>query len=198
MAIRDDIEGIKTQIVGEGRFLEYLVKFERFYKKLKWIFLVVLIVLIGAWIYVEVKQAIDNKRIEATTIVFENLLKDPTNKELSAKLKEQNKGLYELFVLNNASKTKDTAALKELADSNSPFAKIAAYQLASLNQDLKALQEARSKENSVLQDLSIIQTSYLLLEKKDYKQLVAETDKMPITSDLKAITSILSSFGSRK
>lgn len=195
MSYKDDIESIKSEIVGEGRFLEYYMHFEKYYKKYKFVVWGVIFALIFGFAYNRYSAYQAEQRVDIVNTSLNKLLKDPTNKSFQEDLKAKSPKLYTLVMLNEASRTNDKEVLKTLINETGLIGKVAKYQLASIEGDGEKLQELRVNEGATLKDFSILQTAYTYIKSGETAKAKEEVAKLPFNSQFKTNADIISHFG---
>lgn len=191
MSYQDNMETIKTQIVGEGKFLEYFLKLERFYRKYKFIVGVLIAALILFFAYSVFAAHQKEQRMAQTTKLYEELLANKSAQK-EDELKALSPALYKLYALRFKA---DEKTMQELAASKDFAGKIAAYSLASMQKNSADLTSQRLQNEPILKDISVLQTAYFYMDKKDYKKASDETGKLSFNSQLKPVADIISHYG---
>ena len=171
MGAKENIEYIKQELSSEEKFLESVIKVEKFYKKHKKAIVAgaaaVLIAGVG-YIAYEMKVEYD---LRLSNEAYQELLKNPSNKEALQTLQAKNEKLYHLFLYQQAVKAKDKAALQKIAASSDPIlADLAKYHLAALQKDREKLDRYALNSEAILKELALLDESYLLMEKKKIAQ----------------------------
>ncbi len=188
MSLKNNLEAMKDEFKTDEKIFESAFRLERLFKKYKYLFIIVLVVLIGAIVVFEVDGYFKQKRAIKASEIYEQLLKEPNNQSLLDALKENAPQLQELFLLSRAIKKGDEDTLKQLMQSQDSFvADFATYQLASLNQDLSLLYNVDSKGFG---DLAKLQQAYLLLKQKKDKQAHEILEVLDQQSPLKEMAKI--------
>lgn len=195
MSYKEEIEAIKTDIIGEGKFLEYYMHFEKFYKKYKVVILGIIVALVALFAYSKFSEYQNEQRVMEATASFNRLLETPGDKNLEMQLKAKSEKLYDLYLLSNATKAADKKTLEELSKEQGLVGKIASYQLASLSKDLKAIEEAKSGENAVFKELATLQAALLKAKSGDNQGAKEELSKIPATSSLKNLSDAIGHLG---
>jgi len=194
VGFKEDMESIKSDIVGEGRFLEQYVKIENFIKrhkmKLYGLFAVVVIV-IGANIVSDYNQ--EQKRMAANE-AYNTLLKDPTNESAKKSLQANAPLFYDLLALKEAVKAKDIQTLSTLSASANPLiAQFATYQLAVVKGDNASL--AAIKQEGGLGDFARFMQAFNALEKGEMELGHRMLAGIGFSSPLKNGASALEHYG---
>ncbi|MCV6608223.1 MAG: hypothetical protein OIF32_08430 [Campylobacterales bacterium] len=195
MSYKDDIETIKSDIVGEGKFLEYYMHFESFYKKYKFVIIGIITALVAVFIYSKVSAYQDEQRILAATTAYNKLLENPQDATAKTELQNKSEKLYDLYMLSQVSKSLDPKDLESLASKSGLVGKIATYQLASLSKDPVKLSAARSVEGAVLKELATLESAMVKAQKKDFVGFKAELAKIPATSPMRKTADIIAHLG---
>lgn len=198
MGYKDDIDAIKTELLGDGALLEYFVRFERFYKKYKLVVVAVVAGLIAWFLYAQIASYQDAKHIESSTIAFNSLSKDPKSQDLRNKLKKENEKLYRLFMLKESLEQNDTKALTDLLGNNDFVSKLAQYHIAMFEKNPSKLSSYASQENAILGDFAILSAAYEYLIKKDKKAFKEELKRLSFDSAFAENAKILEHFGDLK
>ncbi len=195
MSYKDEIETIKNDIIGEGRFLEYFVHLEKFYKKYKYVVWGTVVALIAVFVYSKIAAYQDEVRVTEATAAYNKLLKNPEDSGAKDALKAKSAELYDMYMLSQASKTEDKKVLQELSSKGGLLGNIASYQLASINKDLAKLQKVKASEGAILKDLATLETALLKYEVKDYAGFKAELEKISVTSNMKKSADVIAHLG---
>ncbi len=196
MSIKEDIESIKSDMVGDGKSLEIVIKIERQLKKHKakiYATFAIAAIIIIANIS---NNYIQEERKFAANEAFLALSKDSTNTNAKMILSEKNPALLALLELQTAAKTNNIEKLKQLQ--NSPIeivATLASYQITANSDDKNALEQYLLNEKALMKDFARLQ-----LAQKQYKsgELNAAHDSLsqiPFTSMLKNSSSSFEHYG---
>ncbi len=165
LGTKENIDFIKQELSSEEKFLESVIKLEKYYKKYKnlLIGLLVFVILAGVgYMGYEWKKQAD---LEASNLAFEKLLANPADKEALKVLQQKNPRLYQLFLYRQALQTKDKKILENLAKSEDPIlSDLAKYHLAVLNKDERALQNYSMQKEALLKEMAILDDGYLLMK----------------------------------
>ena len=183
MGAKDNIEFIKEEISNEEKFLEQVIKVERFYKRYKKQILggltIVLVFSIGYWLY-GLKKDYD---LKVSNEAYLNLLKNPDSKKDLQTLKNKNPKLYLLFLFQEAMKNSNSNELKKIASKNIfPISNIAKYQSASILKDQKELQNYEYNQNALLKDIAILQEAFLFYKQNRFKEAKEKLDNISVNS----------------
>lgn len=166
MSVKENIEVIKEGLKTEEKFLELGIKAEKFFKKYKSKLLFGGALVLGLVGFSVINSTIEDNNILESNEVYLQLLKNTGDKNLLSELKEKNKNLYELFVVQTAIKNEDKQALSQKFD-DKILRDIASYQLAILEQKPS---EYTNSSYTTLQDLAVVLEAFNLI-KEDKVQL---------------------------
>jgi len=195
MALKEDIEAIKQEIVGEEEFFEHYVKAERFFKKHKEKLKSLTMIITAVFTWYIVSSSLEAKRLADSNELYLKYI-NKNDKNALSELKKVNPKLYDLVVLKNAIKNKDIAKLKELTNSKTfMVSKIAKYHIASITKDEKALKEYTLSEDAILKDFASIQLGFKMLQKNKTKEAKRVFDAIAFESPLKKSALLLEHFG---
>ncbi|ELF2320988.1 hypothetical protein RBO56_001421 [Campylobacter lari] len=174
MALKENLKAVKEELSSQEQMMENFIKSERFIRKYKYYFIALITLLIlyfsGSYIY-NIKQ---EKNIQESNIVFNNLLKNPSDQKLIEELKQKNANLYTIYIMGQNNQ-----------DLN---------QTLSLNIDplLKQIVLAQNNQKSdFLKDYNTLLIGFEFLKQNDFKNADVEFNKIPINSPLwQIITSL--------
>lgn len=195
MALKDDIESIKNDLVGESRFLEQYIKIEDYFKKHKKKILtvagIVLVLLIGNYLSGVMEM---NKKLAANEAYLEYVkTKDASKLDV---IKEKNPALYTLLSLQKAVSDKDLEGLKKLSSSDIRIvADLAKYHVAILSNDTKTIADYTMEENALLKDFASLQLAYKLYSEGKQKEARDALKKIAFESQLKKSANYLEHYG---
>ena len=196
MALKDDIESIKNDLIGESRFLEQYIKIEDYFKKHKkkvvTIISVALILLIGN----VVASVIESSKRDAANEAYIAYAANPTDKAQLAVIQSKNPALFTLIELKQAVADADMEKLKVLAgNENSMLAGLAKYHMAILSGDTKTIEEYALQEGSMLKDFASLQLAYTYFKEGNQKAARDTLKKIPFESQLKKSAAYLEHYG---
>ncbi|EMC9373449.1 hypothetical protein VOH66_001275 [Campylobacter lari] len=174
MALKENLKAVQVELSSQEQMMENFIKSERFIKKYKYYFIVIIVLLIaylsGSYFY-NLKQ---ESNIQESNMIFNNLLKNPSDQKLLEELKQKNANLYTIFMMNQNNQ-----------DLN---------QILSLNIDplLKQIVLAQNNQKSdFLKDYNTLLAGFEFLKQNDFKNVDIEFNKIPINSPLwQIITSL--------
>lgn len=164
--MKGNIEFIKEELSNEEKFLEQVVKAERFYKKYKkHIVALAIVAIVGILGYVgyDMKKSHD---LKVSNEAYLKLLKNPADTQAIDILKSKNPSLYEVYLFKKAIEKNDIKSLKKIASKNIlVISNIAKYQAAALQKNEQDLYKYELDQKSLLKDLAILDEAYLLYSK---------------------------------
>ncbi|MDR2151588.1 MAG: hypothetical protein LBO72_02100 [Helicobacteraceae bacterium] len=140
----------------------------------------------------------ESMRLQAANDAFNALTKDSSNIEARSTLEAKSPELYDLFLLGEAAKAGDRAALESLSQKRSIAADLAAYQLAAISLDSAALSKYAMRETTLLKEFAELQEAYLLLKQGEFQSARARLERVDISSDLKNAANALEHYGAGK
>ncbi len=191
LSLKDNVNAIKEELSAEEQFLESVIKAEGFWKKYKNIIITLISLVVIAIVANLVMESIkENKLLEANE-AYVKVLKDPSDSTALAKLKDSNPALYELFVFQNSIKTDNIEKLNSISgDIKDPVLKdLISYQKASLEQ--KGLDSYSIKSSSILKNLALLESGFLLLEEGKIEEAKSSLMSIPQNSQLKSVADAL-------
>lgn len=197
MAIKNNLKQIQEDFKGDEKILENAFRLERFFKKYKYVFLIIVIALIIWGVYAEISSYMNEKKAQETTRIYNELLKSPQNQVLLDELKSSSKELYELFLYAQATKNGDEDTLKSISQTSSNFIikTLSVYQYASYSQNFNELQKNNSNG---MKDFSLLQEIYLLDKEGKVTEAKALIPNITNPSIIYGIASILGHYGITK
>jgi hypothetical protein len=117
VSIKDDVNYVKTELSSDEKVLESAFKLETLYKKYKVVIWGAVAALLLFFVVSKGMEAVRQSKLEAANQALLTLQQKADNAEALKILKENNPSLYELYILSQAAKKQDVAALKALNDS---------------------------------------------------------------------------------
>lgn len=177
MSLKDNVNYIKEEISTEEQFLEGFVKFERIYKKYKFIIISTIALVVIGVVGTSVKSYIDNDTKQKANAAYNKLLVDPSDTTSLAILKESNEKLYNIFMAMNRKEGAkvDTPYLKELAQ----------YINALEKSDMATLNSLTLNQEFILSEYALINKALVQTKEGKYKE-AKETLKL-VSKDSAAV-----------
>jgi hypothetical protein len=171
LSFKDNISMVKDELNAEEKFFENAVKTERFFnqykKQLIALAITVAVVVSGNVAYDYIKAS----KAQSANAAFLILQSHSDDKQALADLKDNDPKLYDLYMLSNAIKKGDVKALEELTSSKAlAVSDLAAYQLASLQNNLNGLNTYANGEGAIEKDMALIQSAVLLMEQNKIEE----------------------------
>ncbi|WP_163498605.1 hypothetical protein [Helicobacter suis] len=190
MAIKQDLKQIQEEFKSDEKLLEGAFKLERFYKQYKYVLWAILAFLLLWFGYTKFLDMQKESRIKKITAIYNEVLQNPQNVAVLARLKTIAPKLHDLYLYAKALKNQDEKTLESLKHSTSPLVQtLASYYYASYTQDLKTLQ---SLNLPGLSDFITLQKAYLLQNKPNAaKQIQQILATIPPTSNLYQIATLM-------
>lgn len=182
----------------DDALLEFGIRCERWIKRNR-----VALGLIAAALIVWAVAAIswnvtENMRLQAANDAFGALIKDSADIEARSILEVKSPELYDLFLLGEAARANDSAALESLSKKRSIAGDLAAYQLAAISGDSSALGRYIMRENRPLKEFAELQEAYLLLKQGEWQSARARLEQIDLSSELKNAANALEHYGADK
>ncbi|NPA03315.1 MAG: hypothetical protein GXO61_00475 [Epsilonproteobacteria bacterium] len=198
MGAKENIEYIKKELDKEEKFLESLLKAERFYKKYKKPILGALGALalgILGYIAYDYKVQYD---LEVSNKAYLKLLQNPNDKEALETLKSKNERLYTLYLYQQGVKNKDLNLLLKVKNSDLPILPdLATYHIAVIKGDEKEVYSYATLPNAVLKELAMLEDSYLLMKQEQIKTARDRIATIPENSPAQPLGLLLRHYGSK-
>ncbi|EHW0178451.1 hypothetical protein K1K92_000731 [Campylobacter jejuni] len=115
MGLKDNLKAVKNELNTEEQFIENFIKGERFIRKYKFYISAVVIILVAWFAGNFIISKINNYKTKEANEIYDNLIQDPSNKNLLEQLKNKNTNLYTIFLLKeNINDLNNTAFQNEL------------------------------------------------------------------------------------
>ena len=191
MSLKENIEAVKTELNTEEQFLESMIKFERVFKKYKYYFITLAVVIILFTIGYNIQNYLNQQRLNASNSAFIKLQKDPNDKTAIATLKENNNRLYTLLTMQTLmkeGKSIDKSSLDDIQKS------LLEYYEASSSLNKEKLSAYANSDNPILKDFATLQEGYLFLKEKNFKTANIKFSQIPVNSPLKDISKSFSHY----
>lgn len=196
MALKEDIESIKNDLIGESRFLEQYIHIENYFKKHKKKVILIIAAAVALLVGNYVLGMMEANKKLAANDAYLAYVKNPQDAAQLESIKANNPALFTLIELKKAVDTQDTTALEKLAKSEIDIvAKLAAYHLATLSGDPKKMADYTLEEKAFLKDFTSLQLAFKLYEAGRYKEAQDALKKIPFESQLKKSANHLEHYG---
>jgi hypothetical protein len=195
MGIKEDIEAIKQDIVGEEQFLEQYVKAEKFFKKYKEKLKALTMIATAFVVYFIINNSLEANRLEQSNMLYLTYLKSK-NSDTLVKIKNINPKLYDLILLKNAISNKDLQTLGKLKNSQTAIvSKLASYHIASISGEKEKLDAYLLQEGSLLKDFASLDLAVVLIQNNKIQKAQRLIDSIAFDSPLKKPATTLLHFG---
>jgi len=187
MSLKENVDYIKQEISTEEQFFESFFKVEKIYKKYK---LLIIGTVIAALVYF-IGSAINDYIKEQNTIAANNafniLIKNPKDKNALSVLEEKNKQLLEIVMYKNS---------KEFTLKNNVIFldKIATFNQAIKNNDVKALNTLILDTKFVLRDYAIFNKALIQVNNKEYKKAKVTLNTIKDNSQVTTLSNLLKHY----
>ena len=192
LSIKNNLDYIKSEFSNDSQLLENTLKLERFYKKYKyiiWTFFVV-VILGGISYLIYIKHIEQNA--QKYSVVYTQLKDDANNSNLRDELKNGNKKLYDLFLLQQAFKNGNISDFEELKNSNNILiSSLASYYIGSFERDISVL---KGVDKYTLGDLSKLQQAFLLINENKINDAKLVLGEIPQESNLGEFAKLLTHY----
>ncbi len=196
MGTKENIEYIKEELSSEEKFLESVIKAEKFFKKYKKPLLAigaVLVLFIVGYSGYELKKEHDQK---VANEALAKLLANPEDHKALETLRQKSPKLFTLYSYKVAVEKKDKKALEALASSSDPIVSdLARYHLALLKKSDHDLGIYAGDKEAILRDLALLDEAYLLYGKKQSTKAHEELSKIDTKSPAAPFALLLGHYG---
>ncbi|EFC32111.1 hypothetical protein OLP40_04805 [Campylobacter jejuni] len=167
MGLKDNLKAVKNELNTEEHFIENFIKGERFIRKYKFYISAIVIILVAWFVGNFIISKINDYKIKEANEIYANLLQDPSDKNLSEKLKNKNINLYTIFLLkeniNDFNNTTLQSELKQIysnAQTNTLLKNIIALSLGDKSIFLKnydkLLEAYRLLEQNKIEEANVL------------------------------------------
>ncbi|WP_200762394.1 hypothetical protein [Nitrosophilus alvini] len=192
MSTKENIQILKEELSNEEKFLEQIIKVERFYKKYKKVIIGICIVAIVAALGYTAYDLKVSHDLKVSNEAYIKLQQNPEDKEALMLLKEKNPSLYNAFVFQKALQKNDAEILKSIAAKNiNVLSDIAKYQYAAISKDEKVLKDYRYTQDALLKDLAVLDEAFLLFKEKKIEEGKKLLESVPENSPAKIFAKFL-------
>jgi len=187
MSLKENVQYIKEEISSEEKFFESFFKLEKFYKKYKYLIILVVVGTLAYFVSSNVISYINEQNaIEANT-AYNKLLKSSNDTQSIKILKEKNSKLLELAnYINSKDNTKDINIIY--------LKQIALYNKAIKNNDIKSLDKLIINPEFVLRDYAIFNKALIQAENKQYKKAKTTLNSIQKESAVTTLSNMLKHF----
>ncbi|MCW1360756.1 hypothetical protein [Campylobacter sp. CCS1377] len=113
MALKDDLNTIKSELSAQEQMIGNFIKGERFIRKYKYYFLALIVTLLLWFLISFIINLVKENNIKTSNELYISLIKDPNNQEKLNSLKDKNANLYAIYLLSqNSSNLQELENLK--------------------------------------------------------------------------------------
>lgn len=196
MGLKDNVSMVKDQLNSEEKFFANAIQIESFvtkYKTLIYIFVIVVIIAgVSEMFYAHIKS----KDIKLSNAAFISLQHNPNDKSALSTLKNDNKNLYNIYMLQVGIKNNNPKILKHLTSSKTMFVSdLSSYQLASIEANKDALNQYIDKPEAIYKQLAILEVAYLQLQQHKILNADETLKEIPANSPISQVANILYHYG---
>ncbi len=189
MSLKENAKYVKEELNSEEKFLEGIVRVERFYKKNKLIIIAAVVIVIGSIIGLYVTKSIQDKNKLEANIAFNKVLENPKDADSLNILKEKNIQLYQVAQFMQGLKEGNTPDiklkyLKDLVD----------YQKALDSKDINKLNSVSMQKDFLLKEFAILNKALLEVDSGKYEDAKATLNLIPETSKANDLVNILKHY----
>jgi len=196
LGTKENIEYIRQELTSEEKFLESLIKVEKFYKKYrKKLIGGALLLLIGTVGYIGYELKRDHD-LRVSNQAYQQLLRGEGGPEALAILKEKNPPLYRLYLYQTSIEKGDLQGLKEVRDSDDRvLSDLAQYHIGLLERDDKELKSYGNRSDTLLREMALLDTAYLLYLKGSIGEGHSQLEKIGKESPAHPFSLLLRHYG---
>jgi len=196
LSTKENLEYIKQELDKEEKFLESLLKAERFYKKYKKPILGALGVLgLGILGYIGYEYKVEQD-LKVSNLAYLKLLQNPNDKEALETLKSKNEKLYTLYLYHQGVNNKDRKLLEEVKNKEIPILpNLALYHLKVLDKDEQGIYNYSIEPKSIFKELALVEDGYLLMKNGNIALARERLKQLPNTSLTYPLSLLLQHYG---
>lgn len=196
MSIKEQVDFVKEELTQDEKLLEGLIKVERFYKRNKIAILALSVTLVLGGIGYSVMEYINKQKLLTANSALLKLQNNPSDTKALQVLKDNNPTLANLYLLKEATLNGDIKTLEELVKSkDETISDLALYHMAVFKESLSQVKDYRLKSTSLLKDLALFDEAYMLLKSGKVQEAKNVLALIPETSSVKAVAKMLNHYG---
>lgn len=189
MSLKEDLKSVKQELNTEEQFLEGFVKFERFFKKNKFLLIGAVSAVIIGFIGMSVTDYMKAENTRAANEAFNTFLDNPEDKNAIATLQEKNQKLYNVALYLQAQKQ------DKIVDVNVDFLKeLVTYQKAIKSQNIDALNSVSMENDFLLKEFAIFNKALILAQQSKYKDAQETLKLIPQSSKVYELVKLLNHY----
>ncbi len=196
MSLKENVEMVKEELNSEEKFFEKAVITERFVKKYKkpLIFGFVTVVLLS---FGNVAYKIkEQNRLNDANAQLALLIKNPSNTKASQTLKTLSPKLFDLWSYSHALEKNDIKTLQQLKTKKLfIISDLSSYEVSQRKNDIAALKSYADTTNAIYRDLATIEEGIDKLKTNKIQQAKQDFIAIPQNSPLKEIAQTLEHYG---
>jgi len=198
VSIKEQVEFAKEELTQDEKLLEGLIKVERFYKKNRLAILALSIsIVIGGVGYATMEYVKEQQLLKANSALLK-LQSNPSDTNALKVLKENNLALAELFLLKEATVNGDIKQLEELLKSkDKTISDLAMYHIAVFKNSPSQIKDYRLKSSALLKDLATFDEAYLLCKNGKVDEAKNILAQISEVSPVKSVAKMLEHYGIR-
>lgn len=180
----------KDQIRSGGGIAQ-LIRIEQFYKRYKWILLLIVVIAIALGLFFFLEGVLKERRAQQAFKIYVQF--QATGKaELLPELEKKSQELADLVYLQQAVQQGNPELLQKLESSKNEFiSSFAKYENSVLKQDINLL----GAQKGGFENLGKLQKAYLLMKDKHIQEAREILQSIPRNSSVKELATILSHYG---
>jgi len=196
VSIKEQVDFVKEELTQDEKLLEGLIKVERFYKRNKIAILALSVTLVLGGIGYSVMEYINKQKLLTANSALLKLQNNPSDTKALQVLKDNNPTLANLYLLKEATLNGDIKTLEELVKSkDKTISDLALYHMAVFKESLSQVKDYRLKSTSLLKDLALFDEAYMLLKSGKVQEAKNVLALIPETSSVKAVAKMLNHYG---
>ncbi|ASM39871.1 hypothetical protein CSPB12327_03340 [Campylobacter sp. RM12327] len=186
MALKDNLQSIKSEINSEEQFLENMIKGERFFHKYFKSIIIILVVALSAFViykFVEYKKESD---IISANEAYNRLFQNKEQKGDKELLKEKAPSLYAMYILSDTNSSSNLEELKNLKCVDPFLIDLAKF-------------KTNKNNDTLLVNYAALLKGFEFIKNGDFGKADIEFSKIPMDSNLQKIIKNLKHYnGTRK
>ena len=196
MSIKEQVDFVKEELTQDEKLLEGLIKVERFYKRNKIAILALSATLVLGGIGYSVMEYVNKQKLLTANSALLKLQNNPSDTKALQVLKDNNPTLANLYLLKEATLNGDIKTLEELVKSkDETISDLALYHMAVFKESLSQVKDYRLKSTPLLKDLALFDEAYMLLKSGKVQEAKNVLALIPETSSVKAVAKMLNHYG---
>jgi len=196
VSIKEQVDFVKEELTQDEKLLEGLIKVERFYKRNKIAILALSATLVLGGIGYSVMEYVNKQKLLTANSALLKLQNNPSDTKALQVLKDNNPTLANLYLLKEATLNGDIKTLEELVKSkDETISDLALYHMAVFKESLSQVKDYRLKSTPLLKDLALFDEAYMLLKSGKVQEAKNVLALIPETSSVKAVAKMLNHYG---